>query len=246
MGLVKQKNTGNVIIPAGQSGCCPDEVAAICKHVFIINELASITSITIDGNEHSIVATDETDPGDIVKAIEDAFYAEGYIISNDNNMIPNVKVFIDNDGRTNIKVFTNADTVVLTTVPVVDETYVSCIKTVLCRYNAKIPVGAGLLLEISDSDVEAEDPANSPQVISGDFATGSEDLLATEVETEFVELYAGTENATVGRVRVVENVVGAFFDTDVWLYGRHPNLTTDSEEIVFVLCECVVDHTKAN
>lgn len=246
--FVKQKNTGNVIIPAGSSGCCPDVVADVCKHVFSIVDLASITSITIDGNVHVIEADDETDLGQIQKAIEDAFIAEGYVITNDKLGVPSVIVFDDIylDTQTNILIYTNADSVELTTDPVVDDTYISCVPTVACRYNAKIPVGAGLSFEISDSDVEAADPANSPQTINGDFATGQANALATEVIAEFENLYAGTENATVKRVRVIENTVTEMYDVDIWLYGRHPNLTTNNEDITFVLCECIPDYTIAN
>lgn len=246
MALRKQINTGNVAMVQGQSGCCPEDTAAVCKHTFFITDLASITSITIDGNVHVIAATDETDRGDIIEAIENAFYDEGYRVDNDKSMTKNVEVYIDTylDSRTVISITTTAETVVLTTVPVVDETVVNCVQTVACRYRARIPVGAGLSFDISDAEVEAEDAGNSPQTISGDFATGGADDLAVEVEAEFVELYAGTENVTVKRVRVIE-AADAFYDVDVWLYGRHP-IVTDDEDIVFELQECTVDHTIAN
>lgn len=246
MGLVKQVNQGNVALLQGATGCCPDAAEAICKHVFIIEALESITSITIDGNVHALNITDETALGDIVTAIEAAFEAEGYLPTNDKEMIPNISIYIDDDGFHNILIYTNAATVVLTTVPVVDDTYISCEKTVVCRYHAEIPVGAGLSFEISDSDVEAADPGNSPQTINGDFPTGQEVTLSTEVSDAFVDLYAGTDNATVKRVRVIENAAGTFYGVDVWLYGRHPNLVTNNEDITFELCECTVDYTIAN
>lgn len=247
MGLVKQINQGNVIIAQGESGCCPDVADAICKHTFIIEDLASITSITIDDNVHTIEADDETSPGQILAAIEAAFIAEGYVETNNKEMIPNIKVFIDEwvDSQTVILIYTNAESVELTTVPVVTETYIACEKTVVCRYRLRIPVGAGLSFEISDSDIEAETEADSPQVVDGDFATGGEAALAAELDLEFGELYANTENATLSRVRVIEAADG-FYDADVWLYGRHPNLTTDDEDIIIELQECTVDYTIAN
>lgn len=242
--FVKQKNTGNVLIPEGQSGCCPDDAAAGCKFVFVITDLASVTSITIDGNVHTITADDETDLGQVLAAIQAAFVAEGYILDlNAPHLTAYQNIWADTE--TVFIVYSNADTVALTTVPAADSQTKACIKTVACRYHAEIPVGAGLSFEISDEEVEAANPADSPQTISGDFATGSANALGLEVLTEFTELYAGTDNVTVKRVRVVENEVTAMYEVDVWLYGRHP-IVTDDVEIVFEKCECVVDYTIAN
>lgn len=242
--FVKQKNTGNVILTEGATGCCPDVAADVCKHVFEIVDLVSVTSITIDGNVHLI---GETERGAIALAIEAAFAAEGYVQPVDKENIPGVTIFDDVylDTQTNILIYTNAETVELTTDPVVTDTYISCIKTVSCRYNAKIPVGAGLSFEISDAEIEAgANPGDSPQTINGDFATGEADALAVEVIAEFENLYANEVNATVKRVRVVELATG-FYDVDVWLYGRHP-IETNDEDIVFERCECFVDYTIAN
>lgn len=248
MGLVKQTNTGSVQLLQGATGCCPDTADAICKHVFEITDLASITSITIDGNVHLIAAPDETNVGDILTAIEEAFIAEGYRSTNDKEMIPDIKVWINDwlDSQTVITIYTNAESVSMVTVPVVTNTEIKCVKTVSCRYNFRLPVGEVVSVEISDSDVEDANPADSPQTISGTWATGEEALVAAELDTEFGELYASEVNATLKRVRVRENVVAGYFDCDVWLYGRHPNLTTDDEEIVIEQCECEVDHTIAN
>lgn len=244
--LIKKINTGNVNLVQGQSGCCPDSANEGCKHIFDIEDLASITSITIDGNVHTIVATDETDRGDITEAIENAFIAEGYVSDLNKEGIPDVYVYekAHEDVGTAILIYTNAESVVLTTVPAATYT-LACVKTVACRYRAYIPVGAGLSFEISDAEVEAANPGDSPQTISGDFATGEENALATEVQTEFEELYANTENITVKRVRVIENTATDLYEVDVWLYGRH-TIETNNEDIIFEQCECKVDFTLAN
>lgn len=245
MAFIKQKNVGAFKLGVGKSGCCPDDAITICKHVFVITDLASIESITIDGNVHAIAATDETDIGDIISAIEAAFIAEGYMIAQDQSMIPNQIVYNELT-TTAITIFTSAETVTLETTPVADDTYVSCIKTVSCRFHMEIPVGVAVDINISDADVEDANPADSPQQLAGTWATGAGDTLHTDLETALAALYANETNVTLKRIRVIEDgtTVG-FYSVDFWLYGRRP-IVTDDEDIVIVPCECIVDYTIAN
>lgn len=237
----KQVNSGRIQLSA-TNGCCPDGSNESCKFLFTIADLATITSITIDGNVHTITATDETDPGDIAQAIHDAMVAEGYFTDGE---YPTINVYLETNLDTLhvIEIYAQADSITMVTDPVATINGTEyCIPTTTCRYEFTLPVGEAFSKNLSDADVELANPADSPQVLNGTFATGAANDVYTEVVLEFGELYANETNEVLKRVKVVENLSTALFEVQVWLYGnRKPAI----DDVLITKCECKQDYTVA-
>lgn len=238
----KQVNSGTNLRLSAADGCCPDGSNPICAFEFQIEELTAITSITIDGVVVTITATDETDVGQISQAIADALLAQGYF---PDGVYPTIEVYYDVwNLSTWIRIYAAASTITMITVPAAtingDK---ACIEGVACRYTFEVPVGAGLDINLSDENVEESDPGNSPQNVADDYPTGGADDLASDLYDAFVALYAGTTNATVKRIKVVENLATDKYEVQVWLYG-HQIPALDDELIG--KCECKIDYTVAN
>jgi hypothetical protein len=246
MAYVKQQNVGNIILSAGDIGCCPDTAPTVCKYAIVIGDpLVDVTSITIDGNLHAIdwVAADGLSA--LVRKIENALIAEGYVSNTDQ---PNIKGYknLHNGTEIAILVYTSAETLTMDSDPAASIVK-GCVKTVACRYEFEIPYDAATSIDFSDAEVEAANPGDSPQTLAGDYSGGAGDdaLLADDLVTLFSDLYANTDNVVLKRVQVVEDVAGSKYKVNVWLYGRHTILTTN-EDVVVVICECDVDYTIAN
>lgn len=248
---LKQLNTPGTIAGApgfqmgGDNACCPDNSNAVCKFGFVITDLTAITSITIDGNVHTITATDETDPGDIAMAINQAFIDEGYFNSGEPSVFVYKNIWADTE--TVILIYANADTVTMVTVPVADTNgEKACVPLVLCRYSFEIEVGL-TDFNIADSLVEIADAGNSPQNVADTYATGAagSNALGSDVYDAVLALYDGEDNAILSRVKVTENLVTGMRLVQVWLFGHRPLsviLDGETEELV-TKHECKLDYT---
>ena len=240
---LKQINVGGFQL-GGDTGCCPDDSNPVCRFEFVITDMTDLTSITIDGNTHTL-EVGSADAGDLALAIQSAFEDEGYFSSG----YPTVNIYQNTfSSETVILIYANAETVTMVTVPVADINGTQdCIELVTCRYEITVDVGA-LDIDLSDPDVEAANPGDSPQNVADTYATGAGDTLAQDVWDAIVALYASETNYIPQRVKVTEDIVAATFKINVWLFG-HRDLSailSGETENIAVKCECKKDFTELN